>query len=115
LEWWENLESNLLVCHRNRQFLKNATLRMAIIGKSKGCDLIQNRSFYYRKGHSKTGKGCLKTGKVVRKQEKDVRKDVAYTLNFTYTEQNTKFTIGFGMVGKLKSQISLCATEIDSF
>ena len=33
---------------------------MAIIGKSKGCVLIQNRSFYNRKGRSKTGKGCLK-------------------------------------------------------
>jgi hypothetical protein len=44
----------------------------------------------------------LKTGKAIRKQEKDVRKHVAYTLNFTYTEQNTKFTIGFGMMGKLR-------------
>ena len=66
------------------------------------CVLNQNRSFYNRKGRSKTGKGCLKTGKAVRKQEKNVQKHVAYTLNFTYTEQNTKFTIGFGMVGKLR-------------
>ena len=44
----------------------------------------------------------METGKGVRKQEKDVRKHVAYTLNFSYTEQNTKFTIGFGMVGKLR-------------
>ena len=42
--------------------------------------------FEDRKGHSQTEKGCLKTGKAVRKQEKDV----AYTINFTYTEQNTK-------------------------
>jgi hypothetical protein len=97
--------------------LKDATLRMAIIEKSSGCVLNQNRSFYNRKGRSKTGKGCLKTGKAVlkheknvQKQEKVVRKHVAYTLNFTYTEQNNKFTIGFGMMGKLKSQISLCAT-----
>ena len=50
------------------------TLRMAIIGKSKGCVLIQNRSFYNRKGRSQTGKGCLKTAKAVRKQEKECSK-----------------------------------------
>ena len=66
--------------------------------------------FQNRKGRSKTGKGCLKTGKAVRKQEKDVQKqfsaktyrtvlklngkikveNVPYTLNFTYTEKNSK-------------------------
>ena len=66
--------SNLLVCHRNQQFLKNAAFRMAIIGKSKGCVPNQNRSFYNRKGRSQQGKGFLKIGKAVRKQEKECSK-----------------------------------------
>jgi hypothetical protein len=32
----------------------------------------------------------LKTGKAVLKHEKNVQKHVAYNLNFSYTEQNTK-------------------------
>jgi hypothetical protein len=57
----------------------------------------------------------LKTGKAVRKQEKDVRKHVAYTLNFTCTEKNTKFAMGFGMMGKLRVKSPCVPHKIDSF
>ena len=58
-----------------------------------------------RIGHSQTEKGCLITGKAVRNQGKDVRKHLS---------KKSKFTIGFGIGGKTQSQISLCATDVDS-
>ena len=73
-----------------------------MIGKSIGCVLNQERSFYNRKGRSKTGKGCSKIGKgclkamlplkiFSAKTNRFVHKlngkieveNVAYTLNFT--------------------------------
>ena len=54
---------------------------MKIIGKFIGRVLNQNSSFYYRKGRSKTGKGCSKTGEAVCKQKRDVQKQ-CYNLEY---------------------------------